>query len=101
MWPGNLKSIELVGDMNFTELWMLKERIDCGNAVIIDGPEKVFGKNGKYYTIYATGDQAYTVLTDGIHGGGQSISDDWCCVTRINKISVARVQEIRSWKYCD
>lgn len=98
MWPGNLESIELVGDMTFTELWMLKERIDSGIAPIIDGPEKAFGNNGRYYTIYACGDQAYTVCTNGIYGG-QPGDDQWCCVVRVNKISVARVAEIRSWKY--
>jgi len=98
MWPGNLESIELVGDMTFTELWMLKEQIDHGNAPIIDGPEKVFGKSGRYYTIYAIGEQAYTVCTHGLYGSNTS-DDSWCCVTRINKISAARVAEIRSWKY--
>ena len=99
MWPGNLESIKLVGDMTFTELWMLKERIDSGHAPIIDGPEKVFGKEGKYYTIYAVGDQAYTLLTHGTHGGCPGSDDDWCCVTRVNKISVDRVHQIRSWHY--
>ena len=98
MWPGNLESIELVGDMTFTELWMLKEQITSGGAPIIDGPEKVFGNNGKYYTIYAIGDQAYTVLTHGIYGSNPN-DDSWCSVTRVNKISTERVAEIRSWKY--
>ena len=100
MWPPDLKSVELVGGMNLTELWMLKERIDAGHAAVIDGPEPVFGKTGKYYTIFATGDQAYTVLTNGLFGAGQNgIDAEWCCVIRVNKISVARVHEIRSWKY--
>lgn len=99
MWPGNLESIELVGDMTFTELWMLKERIDCGNAPIIDGPEKVFGKEGRYYTVYGCGEQAYTVLTHGLHAGTPADNTNMCMVTRVNKISTARVDEIRSWKY--
>jgi len=85
--------------MNLTELWMLKESIGSGVAQIIDGPEKVFGKEGKYYTIYAVGDQAYTLLSHGIHGGGSGISDEWSCVTRVNKISIERVHQIRSWQY--
>ena len=101
MWPENLKSIELVGDMNFTELWMLKERIDCGNAEMIGRPEKVFGREGRYYTIYASGEQAYTVLTHGAIGAHPGDDSGWCCVTRVNKISTARAQEILSWKHCE
>ncbi len=68
MWPADLKSIELRGGMNFTELWMVKERFDAGHLKMLKKPEPVWDSTGRYYTVYGDEAGAYTFCTHGAPG---------------------------------
>ena len=55
-----------------------------------------------YYTLTKMANTAIAKAKE--HGisivfGSNHNDGEWCCVTRVNKISTARVAEIRSWKY--
>jgi len=95
MWPRDLKSIELSAGMNFTELWMVKERFDAGHLKMLQEPERVWNGPGRYYTLYGDEAGTYCFCTDGIQCGAP-----YCVITRINKLTKEHASHILSgWPY--
>lgn len=101
MWPGNLKSIELCGGMNFTELWMLKERMVAGHIKMLQQPEKAWPeRNGRWNTLYGDESGTWCICTEGIHGVGPHQNTDYCNITRINKLTTEHASKLLSgWPY--
>ena len=100
MWPSNLKNIELCGGMNFTELWMLKERMDAGHVKMLLPPEKTWKDDGRYNTLYGDESGTYCICTCGLHGGAPGGNDEWCSITRINKLTESHASALVSgWPY--
>ena len=92
MWPENLKSIELRGGMNFTELWMVKERFDAGHLKMLQTPEAVWDSTGRFYTLYGDEAGTYNFCTWG--------KPDNSTVTMINKLTPEHASHILSgWPY--
>lgn len=96
MWPADLKSIELRGGINFTELWMIKERFDAGHLKMLQEPEAAWNEAGRYYTMY--GDEAGTYYF--CTSGSGSPLYEYVQVTMINKLTPEHASKLLSgWPY--
>ena len=65
---------------------MIKERMDAGLITILVSPNKVFGKEGKYYTIFGqnNGDEdseIYVVSTTGMFAATPKNNSEYCSIT--------------------
>lgn len=99
IWPGNLKSIELRGGMNETEMWMLKERMDAGGVKLLQGPDAAFGRAGQYHSLFGDEGGTYMIATHG-----NPVKNDafygWCFISLINKLDPATASKFLSgWPY--
>lgn len=96
MWPADLKSIELRGGINFTELWMIKERFDAGHLKSLAPPEAVWQHNGRYNALYGDEAGTYCFCTEG----SGSPLHEYVKVIRINKLTPEHASKLLSgWPY--
>jgi len=97
-----MTSIKLVGGINSTELWMIKERFEAGHLKMLQEPEKAWPENsGRYNTLFGDETGVYCFSTNGLYSAMPgSHNSDWCSIIRINKLTSEHASQLLSgWPY--
>jgi len=87
VWPKNINDIIITG-FTFTELWMLKEKVEQDMTQIVFGPQQMFSSAGQEMIILSDCAEDYFVVVSQAKTGWRPT------IGSITKVEKERVQEI-------